>query len=95
MVAVESEKYLATADRIVHGARNEQYGHPSEDFARIAQMWSAVLGVDIAPKQVALLMILLKAGRLAHNIDHVDSWVDVAGYVGCANRIQDRMDGIG
>jgi hypothetical protein len=88
------ETYLYTANRIIHGARNEEYGHPIEDFERIAAMWTAFLGVNISRKQVAAMMILLKTGRLAHNIDHDDSWIDIAGYAGCADRIQRRLDGL-
>ena len=91
---IPTDRYLEIANTIIHGARNEEYGHPAEDFARIAQMWSAHLGIEIKPKNVAVMMVLLKAGRLSHNLDHVDSWVDMAGYVGCADRIQRREDGL-
>lgn len=90
---MSDEKYLTTADTIVHGDRNEQYGHPVHDFERIATMWSSFLNINITPKQVAAMMVLLKCSRLAHNIDHEDSWIDIAGYVGCADRIQRVYDG--
>jgi hypothetical protein len=87
-------KYLETALSIVYGARSAEYGHPIDDFRRIATMWSAFLGTEIEPKQVAAMMVLLKTSRLAHSIDHEDSWVDIAGYVGCVDRIQRRLDGL-
>lgn len=89
----EPERFLDVASRIIHGERNEQYGHPYHDFGVISAFWSAFLGVDIDRKQVAALMVLLKMARLSHNIDHVDSWVDTAGYVGCADRLQRFADG--
>lgn len=74
------ESVLEEAQRIVHGARQQAYGHPREDFARTAGMWSAILGIDVEPHHVALCMIALKLGRLAHSPGHRDSIVDVAGY---------------
>jgi len=85
--------FLETANEIIHGERNEQYGHPYEDFEIIAQFWSQFLGLAITRKQVAAMMILLKTARLSHNIHHEDSWIDIAGYVGCADRVQRRIDG--
>lgn len=93
------EPFLAVAQRIVHGARNAEYGHPHEDFTRIASYWSNYLGErcpeGIEAEDVAALMILLKLGRLSHNLRHADSWIDIAGYVGCYDRIQRRRDGLG
>jgi hypothetical protein len=88
------EGYLEIANRIIHGARNQEYGHPYNDFEDIAELWSTFLGRVIERKEVAAMMILLKVARLKHNHDHEDSWVDVAGYVGCADRIQRVIDGI-
>lgn len=87
-------KFLEVANEIIHGARNEEYGHPADDLARIAAMWSAFLGVDVNELQVAAMMILLKTGRLAHNPEHQDSWIDIAGYAGCVDRVQRRWDGL-
>lgn len=79
---------------LVHGARNDEYSHPAEDFNRIAIMWTTFLGTGISPHQVAVMMILLKASRLAHNVHHEDSWIDIAGYVCCADRINRRWAGL-
>jgi len=73
--------YLEKAAEVVNGDRQEAYGHPAENFARIATMWSSVLGVDVTREQVALCMILLKASRLINQPTHADSWTDIAGYV--------------
>lgn len=63
--------------------RGSVYGPPREDMARIAKLWSAFLGVDIAPAQVPACMMLVKLSRLAQTPNHRDSFVDIAGYVHC------------
>ena len=90
---VSQKGYLGVAADIIHGARAEEYGHPYQDFWRIATMWSSFLDHSISARQVAAMMVLLKCSRLSHNIDHDDSWIDIAGYVGCADRVQRRAEG--
>lgn len=70
---------LEEAGSLVRGKRKEDYGDPRENFARIAAMWSAYIGMDIQPRQVADMMALLKIARLASGY-HRDSYVDQAGY---------------
>lgn len=80
---------LTDADKIINGQREKDYGTPKENFERIARIWSILLGVDITPSQVALCMVGVKIARLANDIEHEDSWKDVAGYVGCWERLHD------
>ena len=91
--ATASSTFLDTANEIIHGDREQAYDHPHEEFEIIAQFCSQFLGLAITRKQVAAMMILLKTARLSHNIHHEDSWIDIAGYVGCADRVQRRIDG--
>ena len=60
--------------------RRETYGDPVTSMTAIAQRWSITLDQPITPAQVALCLIDLKLARLAHQPDHLDSMVDVAGY---------------
>jgi len=79
--------WLQTADELINGDRAKDYGSVSENFQRIADLWSVVLGVGVTPEQVALCMIQLKVARLVNTPEHKDSWVDIAGYVGCAEKL--------
>jgi hypothetical protein len=74
---------LDTAESLVNGDRNVQYGDPNEDFKRIAKMWSILLGVEVKPEQVAMCMIAMKLSRLVWTPGKEDSWVDIAGYAAC------------
>jgi hypothetical protein len=74
-----SESALQEAQRLVHGDRGADYGHPIHDFARTARIWSAILGVDVKPEQVALCMVGVKISREC-NKPKRDNRVDGAGY---------------
>jgi hypothetical protein len=76
-----------TAERIVRGARQKAYGHPRQDFARTAGLWTAILrdvlkqDSVIDAERVALMMVLLKLSRLIATPQHKDSLVDAHGYL--------------
>lgn len=71
---------LRQAEALVNGDREDTYGTPAESLGRIAGLWSVVLGQEIKPAQVALLLASLKVARLSVGLDHRDGWVDLAGY---------------
>ena len=74
------EPVTAEAGRLVHGARQGDYGHPAEDFARTGKMWAAILGLNaVTPEQVGLCMVALKLSREV-NKPKRDNRVDMAGY---------------
>ena len=92
---MQSKVFLA-ADAAVNGDRQLDYGHPFNDFTRIAGMWNAYLGLEVGtiqPEDVANMMIHLKQSRLKNTPRHEDSQVDVAGYTKCYELIrQYRLD---
>lgn len=87
---------LDAAKKIVTGDREKQYGSPEDNFAAVAQMWEVYLrsqcvgeGADVcvAPEDVAMMMVLLKVGRLMTGDYLADNYVDICGYVACAGEI--------
>ena len=84
------ENILQEAERLVGGERNTAYGHPADDLARIAQLWTAFLGerlsTPLTARDVAMQMVLLKVAREAHAPKR-DNLVDIAGYARCAEML--------
>ncbi len=74
------------AHTLVHGDRRTDYGDMADSFKRIAGLWSAYMGHHIDSLDVAKMMILLKVSRAKHN-NHRDSYVDIVGYVECADQL--------
>lgn len=74
-----NETILQEAQRLVHGDRQNDYGHPYHDFSRTAKLWAAILGVEVTPRQVALCMIQVKVSREC-NRPKRDNRVDICGY---------------
>ena len=79
---------LKRADELVNGPRQENYGPPSENYARAAQFWSAILGVDVTPSQVVLCMIGIKMAREIHK-HKTDNLVDIAGYAAVLEMLEE------
>jgi hypothetical protein len=82
---VKRVKILQEAEQLVSGARQEEYGPPTQSFSRIALTMTALGfrapgGGNIMPHDVALLMICVKLARLVNSPEAMDSWTDVAGY---------------
>ena len=72
---------------VVCGHREQDYGTPEDSFGMIAQLWSAYMKKEVSASDVAVMMGLLKVARLASNPQHMDSWVDLAGYAACGGEI--------
>ena len=85
---MKRKELLEEAAKITNGERQEHYGTPEDNFARIADLWNAYLGKPyLATQDVAAMMILLKTARIAADPKHLDSWIDIAGYASCGGEI--------
>lgn len=78
---------LDEAKALVGGDRASDYGDFKDNADGLAKLWSVVLGSPVPVEKVPLMLIMLKAVRLAHSPTHRDSWVDLAGYVECAGKL--------
>ena len=95
-----ADSLLQRAESTITGQRQTDYGDKRQNFTQIAMMLQGLLAPKllptsrITPEDVALIMIMVKAARLAKSPDHNDSWLDIAGYAGCADILQEeRSDG--
>lgn len=84
---------LETANKIVNGARQNNYGSPENCFQTIADFWNMYIihkkSCFFSPKDVAAMMILMKVSRLCNDINHEDSWIDIAGYAANGVEVSD------
>lgn len=80
---------LENAMKCVCGERQDQYGTPENNFARIASLWTAYLGVEVSSVDVAMMMALLKIARVKTGTATDDSFVDLAGYAACGAELKE------
>ncbi len=88
---MDRKQTLETATKCVCGERQDQYGSPEDNFARIAKLWSAYLGTDVSPMDVTMMMALLKIARIKTGTATDDSFVDLAGYAACGAEIKEKL----
>jgi hypothetical protein len=91
------ETILQEAQRLVHGARGADYGHPIVDYRATGRMWGAILErhlgaivPDIDPGICCLMMVAVKLSREAGKHKR-DNNTDGAGYFECAQMIRERQ----
>ena len=77
---------LETAEHMLNGDREHDYGTPEDNFKTIAGLWSAYIGKEISSLDVAMLMALMKIARIKAGTKP-DSFVDLAGYAACGAEI--------
>lgn len=86
---METKNILNQAECTVNH-RQEEYGEPSANLDKIAQLWSAYLGKQVTGLDVAHMMILLKVTR---NLNYKrDNLVDIAGYAYCAELMVEPLE---
>ena len=77
--------------------RGLNYGSPEDNFNRIAILWNAWLEIRYGIKNavyfqldaidVAQMCSFIKDARIANQPNHLDSWIDKAGYAACGANI--------
>ena len=89
------KEILETAEKMVNGDRQDDYGTPENNFQVIADFWNTYLGFStdktrLDGKDVAAMLALLKIARIASGHGKSDNWIDLAGYAACGGEIQDE-----
>ena len=85
------EQTLAMAEELISGDRHREYGPALAQHSRISALWSAYLGHNVSPVDVAMMMVLLKASRVKAGGSAGDSFVDMAGYAALAGEMHDDL----
>lgn len=75
----------------VNDDRGSVYGHPSVDFERVARLKAVIAECKDPLARHALEMIAVKIARLVQTPDHLDSWIDIAGYARTGVMVTDRI----
>lgn len=73
--------------------RRDVYGAPEDTYRRISTMRTVVDECLDPQIREILAMIVTKVARLVQTPDHLDSWVDVAGYSRCGVMLLDERHG--
>ncbi len=84
---------LEEAGKLTSQDRQKIYGHPIDDFTKVAIMAKPILEADIDPRlKHALYMCQVKIARLLNTPSHRDSVVDLAGYANTYGMILERLE---
>lgn len=92
---------LDEAASIIDSDREGTHGEPGKNLRTIAELWDVWLrarGITkpgapaLTESDVCMLMNLLKTARLANNITHHDSQVDLCGYTRLMQRVQQQSN---
>ena len=88
---MKAHETLTTAREIISGPRQAEYGDPRACHSAIATLWNGYLsqrGYDpLSPRDVALMMLLLKVARTMNGAAGPDTYVDMAGYAAIAGEL--------
>lgn len=91
MILEESEKCICSK-------READYGTPHDNFKIISNLWTVYLqkvaGLDtnITSQDVAIMMALLKIGRISSGVVKEDNYIDAAGYIALAGEIATSVE---
>jgi len=88
---MKADDICNNAGALVSGARHEDHGEKVVTHANIAALWNAYLGPradpPITPRDVALMMALLKIARTKSGNVNMDDYVDACGYAAIAGEL--------
>jgi len=91
---------LEEADELINGDRAKEYGHPSVNFQRIANLWTSHLQnkpvdqdgtFELTCEDVAWMMMQVKQARAMEGLKR-DTIVDAAGYIGIIELLNNSQE---
>ena len=86
------EQILSTAIQYITKDRAALHGAAEDTFANIGELWGWWMhgkqAYTFSDFDVAIMMTLFKIARIKGNPDHIDSYIDGAGYLALAGEIQ-------
>ena len=87
--ATLGSEILLEAHKLVNGPRQNDYGHPADDYQKVSDIFYSITGVNLSVSEAILFMVSVKLARLRTNLEndtiHHDSLVDALGYLTCLN----------
>lgn len=86
---MRADYLLEQAALLVSGEKAKEHGDMHILHSRVAALWSAYKDTEFASHDVAVMMVLLKAARVAENPENDDNFLDMAGYAGIASELAD------
>ena len=94
---MKAHEIAGRAASLVSGERNHTHGECKRNHANIAAHWNAYVHsrwpgcmVNLAPQDVACMMVLLKIARTTFGAHNADDYVDACGYAAIAGDIAER-----
>jgi hypothetical protein len=88
-----TEQFDTALAGLVNRERGSVYGHPLDNFRRIAALQATTAECRDPEIRVALDNICVKLARLIETPSHIDSAIDVAGYARTIVMILDKRAG--
>lgn len=85
-MADRDDSILLEAQNLVHGPRQDDYGHPFDDYSRVTGAFNALTGHNLTAEEGAIFMVCLKLSREC-NRPKRDNRTDGAGYFGVLDMI--------
>ncbi len=86
---------LEEANKITHGDRREAYGHPLDDFTKVAgavnAMFASKLKEEFSAEDIPIIVALMKIARQMH-LPKRDNMVDLAGYAWVSQECIEERD---
>lgn len=80
---------LLKAHEIINGQRQDAHGNPEDSFDVIAKLWNVYIFnkpeiSSLTGEDVAVMMALMKIGRIITGSAKSDSYIDCCGYIALA-----------